>query len=174
MNFELVAQIASRFDSWAVVGAYALAARGYVRQTADFDLMTADDSALTETTWRDLTSAGIRVEIRKGDFDDPLAGVVRIQAGASSIDVIVAKYKWQKRALDRAQVIALSGIELRIPAVADLILLKLYAGGPGDLHDVARLLDRDDRDEVIAEVEDELASLPKEMRDHWRRALDLS
>lgn len=40
MNYLLVADIAARLKSCAVVGAYALAARGYVRQTADFDLLT--------------------------------------------------------------------------------------------------------------------------------------
>jgi hypothetical protein len=171
MNLELVARVASHLESYAVVGAYALAARGYVRQTADFDLMTTDPAALRTETWEDVARSGIEVSVRKGDADDPLAGVVRIRSHDSSIDVVVAKYRWQQSVIERAETIEVSGIELRIPKTADLILLKLFAGGYGDLHDVARLLETRPREELLTEVDTALAGLPDEMRQRWERLL---
>jgi hypothetical protein len=169
MNLELVARVASRLQSYAVVGAYALAARGYVRQTADFDMMTTDPAALRRETWEDLSNGGIEVRVRKGDADDPLAGVVRIRSHDSSIDVVVAKYRWQQTVIERAETIEVSGIDLRIPKTTDLILLKLFAGGYGDLHDVTRLLETRPREELLAEVDTALEGLPDEMRQRWER-----
>lgn len=169
MNLELVSRVASRLQLYAVVGAYALAARGYVRQTADFDLMTTDPAALREETWEDL--AGIEIRVRKGDADDPLAGVVRIRSHDSSIDVVVARYRWQQAVIERAETMDVYGVELRIPKAADLILLKLFAGGYGDLHDVARLLETGERADLVTEVSTALTEMPDDMRQRWARLL---
>lgn len=170
MNLDLVARISSRLRSCAVVGAYALAARGYVRQTEDFDLMTADRAALETTLWNDIRQDGFAVDVRKGDFDDPLAGVVRF-SGDAAIDLVVAKYKWQQEVLDRAEEMRIETTTLRVPGTADLILLKLFAGGYGDMHDVARLLDIGPREPLVAEVTAALSQLPEEMRARWQRLL---
>jgi hypothetical protein len=170
VNLDLVASIANRLRSCAIVGAYALAARGYVRQTDDFDLMTTDRSALDASLWNDVRERGFRVDVRKGDLDDPLAGVVRFR-GEESIDLVVAKYKWQEQVLDRAEPMSIDNTTLRVPRTADLILLKLFAGGYGDLHDVARLLDIGPREQLVAEVTAALSELPEEMRGRWERLL---
>lgn len=168
MNLDLIQRIVSRLRSYAVIGAYALAARGYVRQTRDFDLLTTDRAALDSKTWDDIRRDGIRVDQRKGDSDDPLAGVVRFQ-GAALIDLVVAKYKWQDALIERAEPLPVESTTLRIPRSADLILLKLFAGGPGDLHDIARLLEIGPRQPLTKEVSDALAGLPEEMRARWER-----
>ncbi|HEY5611670.1 MAG TPA: hypothetical protein VIL97_10705 [Thermoanaerobaculia bacterium] len=172
MNFEVVEDIARRLDGCVVIGAYALAARGYVRQTADLDLMTTDRNALAAATWNELRDGGFRVDVRIGDFDDPLAGVVRLQSPEVSIDVVVAKSKWQKAVIDRAESIAMGESTLRVPKTSDLILLKLFAGGYGDLRDIANLLAIGPRDELLAEVSAALAELPEEMRLRWERLLE--
>ena len=167
MNLEAVVTITARLQSWAVIGAWALAARGYVRQTSDFDLMTTDRTALDEATWTDLSSGGYRIEVRRGDHEDPLAGVVRIQWRDFPIDLVVAKYKWQQAIIDRAETMTIETVALRVPRAADLILLKLFAGGHGDLHDIGRLLVIGPREELIAEVDAALGELPDEMRIRW-------
>jgi hypothetical protein len=63
---------------YAVIGAMAMAARGFPRFTLDFDLLTTDKRVLDSATWEQLVRDGIAVDVRKGDFDDPLAGVVRV------------------------------------------------------------------------------------------------
>jgi hypothetical protein len=171
MNLPFVATVAKRLDGWAVIGAYALAARGYVRQTADLDLMTADSKALDESLWTDLRDQGARVEVRRGDFEDPLAGVVRLEAKNSSIDIVVARMRWQKAVIDRAEVMHIGSTNLNIVRASDLILLKLFAGGYSDLHDIRRLLDIESETDLVSEVTQSLADLPEEMRELWQRLL---
>ena len=64
----------------ALIGALALSAYGVNRATVDLDLFAADTSCLKPELWAALRSRGIHVEIRMGDWTDPLAGVVRFQA----------------------------------------------------------------------------------------------
>jgi hypothetical protein len=46
---------------------------------------------------------GIEVEIRRGDADDPLAGVVRLASpGNRPADLVVGRSAWQARTLERA------------------------------------------------------------------------
>lgn len=85
MNRELVSEIVRRLDSCAVIGAYALAARGYVRQTADFDLLTLDPLALKRETWADLRGLVDDLEVRNGDLADPLLGVVLFTSASETL-----------------------------------------------------------------------------------------
>lgn len=152
----------------ALIGALALSAYGINRATLDLDLFAADASCLKPDLWADLRTRGVDIEVRKGDLTDPLAGVVRFQApGEGPIDVVVGKFPWQQRILDRAELI---GGNLVVRA-ADLVLLKLYAGGLQDAWDVQQLLARPFREELTREVETRLAELPKRCRDLWRKIL---
>ncbi len=171
MNFDSVSGIVGRLAQYAVIGAYAMAARGYLRQTTDFDIMTADHSALDESTWRDLAHEGYSVDLRRGDFDDPLHGVVRFRREGDTIDLVVVKYRWQEEVLDRAEVMAIFGVQLPIVRTSDLILLKLFAGGYLDTRDVLSLLAVGPRPALIAEVEQTLSGLPDEMRRLWKTLL---
>ncbi|HBL26412.1 MAG TPA: hypothetical protein DD490_06220 [Acidobacteria bacterium] len=152
----------------ALIGALALAAYGINRATVDLDLFTADASCLRPELWAALRDRGIAVDVRKGDLTDPLAGVVRFQApGESPIDVVVGKFAWQTRLLERAEPI---GGTLVVRA-ADLVLLKLYAGGPQDAWDVQQLLARPFREDLVREVESRLSDLPSRCRRLWGRLL---
>lgn len=152
----------------ALIGALALAAYGVNRATVDLDLLVADAACLQPDLWNDLRRRGIAVEIRKGDLTDPLAGVVRIQSpGENPLDVVVGKFAWQARLLERAEPL---GGTLVVRA-ADLTLLKLYAGGLQDAWDVQQLLARPFRDDLIREVEPRLSDLPARCRDLWTKLL---
>jgi hypothetical protein len=82
---------------YAVIGAVAVAARGAPRSTYDFDLLTTDKRALEENNWTELRNSGVEVDIRRGDADDPLAGVIRFGSKPGQIDMIVGKWKWNSR-----------------------------------------------------------------------------
>lgn len=152
----------------ALIGALALSAYGINRATVDLDLFAADASCLKPELWADLLSRGIGVEIRRGDLTDPLAGVVRFQAsGENPLDVVVGKFPWQSRLLERAEPI---GGTLVVRA-ADLVLLKLYAGGLQDAWDMQQLLTRPFREDLIREVESHLSELPARCRDFWKKIL---
>jgi hypothetical protein len=151
--------------SHALIGAAALAARGVARSTYDVDLLTTDVRVLEAGFWAPLRAEGADVDIRRGDLDDPLRGVVRVTAASERpIDVVLGKGRWQARAVERAE---------RPPdgppvvAARDLVLLKLYAGGTQDLWDVRALLELPDRAGLVAEVDEDLLDLPADMRARW-------
>jgi hypothetical protein len=126
---------------FALIGAHAMAARGYPRFTLDIDLLTTDVRVLDEAMWATLVVEGARITPRRGDAEDPLGGVVHIiLTDGTDIDLIVAKWQWQADVLQRADTMTLFDGAVRVPAIGDLILLKLAAGGYGDLQDAAALL----------------------------------
>ena len=153
---------------FALVGASAMAAHGVSRATADIDLMTMDARVLTPGFWQDASG----VDIRRGDHDDPLAGVVRISApGQPVVDVIVGRHGWQRRLLDSTSVVHLDGVELPVLDRPGLILMKLYSGGPQDGWDIAQLLAGAD-DRTLTCVEEALPDLPPDAVPFWRRIRD--
>jgi hypothetical protein len=149
----------------AMIGAAALAAAGVARSTYDVDLLTVDAAVLRDTLWAPLRDAGVSVDIRRGDADDPLAGVVRCEiSGDRPVDLIVGRHAWQGRAVERATRFT-SGPPIVRPG--DLILLKLYAGGTQDLWDIRELIALPASDDIVAYVEREIAAMAPAMRERW-------
>jgi hypothetical protein len=149
----------------ALIGAAALAAAGVARSTLDLDFLTIDTRVLDDVLWHSLLIAGATVECRRGDPDDPLAGVVRITApDERPVDVIVGRFAWQRRALDRATTLT-TGVRVVLPR--DLILLKLFAGGTQDLWDIRQLLDAMTDVILVQQVNEDLPDLPRAAADLW-------
>lgn len=152
----------------ALIGASALAVHGVARSTLDQDLLAMDPDCLIPGFWTPLRASGVEVDVRRGDWSDPLAGLVRFSAPEDRpVDLVVGKLAWQRRALERARPLV-AGLPPVI-AAADLVLLKLYAGGPQDAWDIQQLLAVSDRDGLIGEVERDLADLPSGSAELWRR-----
>lgn len=156
---------------YALIGGHAMAARGYPRFTIDIDVLTSDTRVLTPSLWTPLVEAGASVDARKGDADDPLAGVVHILlSDGTDIDLVVAKWKWEAAVIERAEPMQVAGTEIKVPLLSDLILLKLAAGGYTDLHDAAALLALSD-DRTIHEVERHIADVRPDVRPLWHELL---
>lgn len=167
MSFDVVRAHLDRAGiRYALIGGVALAARGASRSTLDIDVLTTDTTVLNDAFWKPVREHGIAVDARKGDWDDPLRGVVHIE-GEDSIDIVVGKYKWEHALVERAQPITVRGMDIRVPSAADLILLKLAAGGPRDLIDAATLLKVRGREAVIEELAEVVPTLPAEMQRRW-------
>jgi hypothetical protein len=66
---------------------------------------------------------------------------------------------------------ALGEVAVRVPRLADLILLKLAAGGSLDLHDAAVLLTLGDRDVLAREIEERLPEVRPDVSHRWRELL---
>ena len=146
-----------------------MAAHGVSRSTGDLDLLTLSPECLAEGFWTDLHVAGIRAEVRRSDSDDPLAGVVRLAIpGKDPVDVVVGKSAWQGQIFQRAQAMQIEDIQVPVASRLDLILLKLFAGGPQDLWDVEQLLAGGHRERLSAEVDAAVAVLPA-LREAWGR-----
>ena len=163
---RLVAYLEARGVVAALIGGGALAAHGIARATLDFDLLVVDRAVLTSQFWTDCGSAN--VEVRPGDPDDPLAGVARVTEGSDAVDIIVGKHPWEAQILARRVSVTVQQQSLPTVDRADLVLLKLFAGGPQDLLDV-RLLLAADTGNLRSEVEKRLADLPVETRRLWEQ-----
>jgi hypothetical protein len=156
----------------AVGGAVALAVHGAPRSTQDLDFLTVDPAALRPETWVHMP-AETAIDIRRGDPDDPLRGVVRFQAaGEMQVDVVIARAAWLAPLLGRAKSQDVGGVQLPVVGPAELVLVKLDAGGPKDLWDVHQLLDaRGDRLDLIEEVESLAKELPVSIRASWANVI---
>ena len=139
---RVAARLRERRIPFAVIGAAAMAVHGVSRSAS----------------------------IRRGDAADPLAGAVRLTGpGQAMLDIIVGRSAWQARVLERASASKIEGISVPVATAADLILLKLYAGGPQDAWDVERLLVGPGRAALVAEVAAMLGTLPEDSRRLWAR-----
>jgi hypothetical protein len=164
---ELLGERRIRF---AMIGAAAMAVHGVSRSTRDLDILIVTPEALDAMTWAPLTSQGIVVDVRRGSPDDPLAGVVRItEAGTHAVDVVVGKGAWQARIVLRATEAIIDGERVPVARLADLTLLKLYAGGAQDAWDIQQLLEAGDRSALIVEIDGALPELPPEARRLWEQ-----
>ncbi len=152
MLAQRVADVLSQHGTTAaLIGAGAMAVHGYPRGTSDLDLAVEADFNLTLLrVKRALESAGLRVVARAPDPDDPLGGVLDIH-GPHGETVQVVNYhndfsrgagKLPNEAIKCAAVTDFDGkVSLRVVDLPHLVALKLYAGGPKSMTDVAELLD---------------------------------
>jgi hypothetical protein len=167
---EVVAALSAAGIECALIGAMALAARGVPRSTLDIDLLVMRPEALDRQTWAALLERGAPIEIRRGDASDPLEGIIRFRSDQGpAIDVVVGRGRWLLGVMERAEALAFAGTRVRVATAADLVLLKLYAGGPSDLWDIEQLLASEDAASLVAEIEPRLGELPAECSTLWRR-----
>lgn len=174
---NLVRRVVSVLESlatpYALIGGHAVSVRGFPRMTLDFDFLSVDPRVLSAECWKDLESEGARVDIRRGDADDPIAGLARITFGEDEIDILLARWKWEAAVLQRAERMNLGDVTAPVPITSDLILLKLAAGGPVDLQDVVALIHANPAD-VIEEVEAKVGEVRPDVSEVWtnlRRSL---
>jgi hypothetical protein len=167
---EVAAVLRRQHAPFAVIGAAALAVHGVSRGTRDLDLFTVDPGCLAPEFWQDLAGSGVEVSVRGGDADDPLAGVVRFtRPGAAPVDLVVGRSRWQERIAASAIEGRIEGVSVPVARPPDLVLLKLYAGGPQDAWDIAQLITGPGASSLIDEVEHRLEALPEPCRQLWAR-----
>jgi hypothetical protein len=138
-----------RIDA-VVIGAVALAAYNYVRQTEDIDLGVNANPAQLRALARLLESKGYAVELRSSDGADPLGGVIDVRGPFD--------------ALSASKMVVREGSPLKIVPLPHLIALKLYAGGHKSKADIVELL--------IRNSDADLESVKKLCRRYRLRGLD--
>lgn len=161
---RVAAAAAQRSIPTAVIGAGALALHRLVRATQDVDLASfVDPGAKLRPLEADLRAQGLHTELRMPDGDDPLGGVLRVWSAVDDEDVPVDlvevvnfdnPHRPRRTPAARAIRDALSlmpGSALRYVQLADLVALKLDAGGRTDLADIVEVLARNP-DADLAEI----------------------
>jgi hypothetical protein len=126
----------------ALIGGLAVAVWGAPRATEDIDLLA--DVIPSPELEAALRTAGFQAEWRRAGPDDPIPLLLRLRgARGPEVDVVCATRGWEREMLARSiRVRVPGGPAIPVVALEDLIVLKLRAGGPGDLADVADLLQR--------------------------------
>jgi len=161
----LVAYLDTRGVRFCVIGGVALAVHGFARYTADVDLLTMDATVLAADFW----SGSAVTEIRRGEGDDPLAGLVRWSSEPPH-DLLVGRGHAMRFAVDTAAENTTVGARVATPL--GLVLLKLEAGGPQDRNDILALVQA--RQALagagwLADVPAHLPHLSAEARACWAR-----
>lgn len=142
-----------------VIGAVALAAYHYVRQTGDIDLGVNADLPTMRAVTESLRRAGYSVEFREPDGADPLGGVIDVSGSFGLLQIISYADRFPaviEDALRISKLFVREGSPLRLAPIPQLIALKLYAGGYKSKADIVELLAHNpdlDLDEVRAVCE---------------------
>ena len=164
-----VRELRGRSVPHALIGAAAMAGRGVMRSTDDVDLLVTDRAVLRDAFWTSAAEQGFTVEVRLGDHEDLLAGVVRlVREPERAVDVVVGRYAWQAEAIQRAEPLRVGSVEVGLVLASDLILLKLYAGARQDLLDAEALLAAGERRTLVAAVDAQVGRLPKSAQESWQ------
>jgi hypothetical protein len=153
---EKIAELLSRHNVDAVViGAVALAAHRYIRQTDDIDLGVNADVPTLRRIVASLHDAGFDAVLREPDGDDPLGGVVDVTGSFGLVQIVSYADRFPiviEDAVRGASLVVREGSPLRIVPLAQLVALKLYAGGLKSKADIVELLARNPECD-LAEVE---------------------
>lgn len=125
---------------YMVVGAYALAAHGYVRATGDLDLWVRRSQENATRVWRALSKFGAPLSgLKLDDFESP-GSIVQIGVEPRRIDILTSIDGVD---FDEAQphqnLVELEGLTLPVIGRADLIRNKKASGRPVDRADLAWL-----------------------------------
>jgi len=123
---------------YCLVGGYAVSAYGVPRETGDIDVLVLIEQE-PESVLRQLRERGLEASLIKSELLDPVGDIITIDLGFP-VQLIFAKYKYQRDAVQNAVTINYEGRPLRIAAPEDLILMKLKAAGPLDLSDAEYIL----------------------------------
>ena len=114
----------------------AASVHGIVRASMDADAVLSLTIQETPTLEREFRAAGFRTELRRGDPDDPIAGVLSLtDAYGNRVDLLVGLRGLDPDAFSRTVELIFHGAELRVVGLEDFIAMKIFAGGPHDMAD---------------------------------------
>ncbi|MCB1229840.1 MAG: nucleotidyl transferase AbiEii/AbiGii toxin family protein [Verrucomicrobiae bacterium] len=150
---RVVALLAENGVSAVVIGAVAMAAYRYVRHTEDIDLGVNADLSKMRFLANALKNEGFDVEFREPDGEDPLGGVIDISSDFGLVQVVNFADRFPAAIDDSLAGESLTvrpGSELRLAPLAQLIALKLYAGGLRSKADILELLRRNPDADIAA------------------------
>jgi hypothetical protein len=127
---------------YAVIGALAASVHGAVRASMDADAVLSVDPREASRLQRLLEATGLQVELNRGDFDDPIAALLRVSdIYGNRVDLLLGLRGMEPGAFARAVVIAFQGTTLKFVGREDFIAMKAFAGGPVDILDAASAVD---------------------------------
>jgi len=139
-----VINILDRFHvPYAVIGAFAASFHGVVRASMDADAIIslqpgpADVEVLTDGFLR----AGLKSSYRKGDLDDPVGAVINVEDNFKNrVDLLMNIRGVTEDIFSRTIKAEFMNARIRLIGIEDFVAMKIFAGSPKDLNDVAGVL----------------------------------
>lgn len=128
---------------YAVIGAFAASFYGVVRASMDADavIFLPKGSADLETWHLRFQDAGLKSTIRRGDAHDPIGAVLNLEDRFHNrVDLLLNIRGVTAAALPRAIETEFLRARISIIGLEDFIAMKIFAGSPQDLDDVAGVL----------------------------------
>ena len=137
---DMLQALADEKVEFLLVGAYALAAHGYPRATMDIDIWVMPSPDNAEAVLRAVRRFGAPLhDLTKSDLEKE-GTVFQIGVAPRRIDIITAASGLTfDQASSRAATVAIEGLAVRIPSIADLICNKRASGRTKDLADAEAL-----------------------------------
>ena len=143
----LLLKVIKRLDQlkipYAVIGAFAASFHGFVRASLDADAVISvegHEKKLDELA-ASLKKDGFKIELRRGDAQDPIRSVVHIEDKFQNrVDLLTGIRGMNEDVFDRAVTASFVGAPIKIIGVEDFIAMKVFAGSPGDIQDVVGVL----------------------------------
>lgn len=129
---EVVALLDVSSIDYAVIGALAAAVHGVVRASVDADAVVQVTAAKLSELQATLTDHGLTVELRRGDFDDPIPAMLQVtDEFGNRVDLLAGLRGLDAGVYARAIRIPFEGTQLQVVGREDFIAMKAFAGGPG-------------------------------------------
>jgi hypothetical protein len=139
---DMLRALSAERVKFLLVGAYAMAAHGYLRGTLDIDLWVMPSAENADSVLRSLRLYGApMLDLTKEDLIKE-GTVFQIGVAPRRIDIITTASGLKfDDAYKRSLLVNIEGIEVRVPALDDLIHNKRASGRPKDLSDAVALED---------------------------------
>ena len=125
---------------YAIIGAFAASFYGVVRASLDVDAVIslrpgqAELKALTD----ELDQAGLKTTYRQGDSRDPVGAVLNVEdVFRNRVDLLMDIHGMTDTVFSRTVEAAFMSTNIHVIGLEDFIAMKLFAGNPKDLDDVA-------------------------------------
>lgn len=140
LALDVIDVLKARQVPYAIVGAFAASFYGVVRASMDVDAIVslrpgqADIKTLTDA----LQAAGLKTTYRTGDAGDPVGAVLNVEdAFRNRVDLLMEIRGLPEAAFSRTVEANFMNARIRVIGLEDFIAMKLFAGSPRDLDDVA-------------------------------------
>jgi hypothetical protein len=138
---DVVDFLVARNVEYAVIGALAASVHGAVRASMDADVLLSVESREAKSLESGLMASGFHTELRRGDFADPIPGLLAVSDSfGNRVDLLLGLKGTERQAFSRVVEIPFQGSTLKFIGREDFIAMKVFAGGPTDLVDARRAI----------------------------------
>ena len=138
---DVIDLLADQNIEYAVVGALAASIHGAVRASMDADVLLSVETQRGKNLEGGLKAAGFRTELTRGDFEDPIPGLLKVSDSfGNRVDLLLGLKGTEPQAFSRVVEVPFQGSSLKFIGREDFIAMKVFAGGPVDLIDAKRAI----------------------------------